>query len=105
MERANDATVHDTRGQVYWLMGNYEAALADYEQAQNLDNTHVGFQVGKIVTLFSLGRKDEAIAAWQQIQAREDGLITAEALQDEYGYAPPFYEAMQQVEALANQRT
>jgi tetratricopeptide (TPR) repeat protein len=101
MERADDATVHDTRGQVYWLMGNYEAALADYEQAQNLDNTHVGFQVGKIVALFSLGRKDEAIAAWQQIQARDDGLTTAEALQDEYGYAPQFYAAMQQVEALA----
>ena len=98
---SDSATVSDTRGQVHWLVGNYEAALADYEQAQNLDNTHVGFQVGKIITLFSLGRTDEATAAWQQIQARDDSLTTAEALQDEYGYAPPFYAAMQQVEALA----
>lgn len=92
---------YSTRGTVKWLLNDKEAALSDFDIAHEMDKSHAASIASRAVALHSLERTDEAIAVWQQIQAREDDLTTAKALQDEYGYAQPFYEAMLQVEALA----
>jgi tetratricopeptide (TPR) repeat protein len=84
-----------------WLLGNHESALADFNHAHELDNESAAFISEQAVALHSLGRTDEAIAAWQQIQARDDGVTTAQAIQEKYRYPQPFYQAMQQIESLA----
>jgi tetratricopeptide (TPR) repeat protein len=95
------AHIYSTRGQAYWLLQNYQSALADFEHAQQLAPEQASYLAETAVAQFALQQNDEAIQLWQQIQAMSDKPVTAAELQTEYGWAQPFYEAMQQIESLA----
>lgn len=89
-----------TRGQAKYLLGDLQGSLDDYNHAIELSQDDVAYKVAKAIALFKLNRITEAIELWQAMLTIDDDLQTAKVLQEKYRFAPPFYEAMQDLEAL-----
>ncbi|GAB5494558.1 MAG: tetratricopeptide repeat protein [Phototrophicaceae bacterium] len=94
-------TFFSTRGQVNWLTQNYNEALADFTKAIELSpnmDIHM-FEIA--IALAKLNQTPDAIELWQEATSKNAECQSAEAYQDKYRFAPPFYEAMQALEKLA----
>ncbi|GAB5494557.1 MAG: hypothetical protein Phog2KO_47720 [Phototrophicaceae bacterium] len=95
---------HGTLGQAKWLMNDYEGALECYNQALTLEDSDL-YKLEKSIALSKLDKQDEAISLWQEATSENAEFQSAEAYQDKYRFAPPFYEAMQALEKLAQTGT
>lgn len=89
-----------TRGQANWLMQNYDEALDDFIKAIELEDIHV-LTLEKSIALLKLNQSIDAITLWREATSEDAEFQSAEAYQDNYRFAPPFYEAMQELEKLA----
>ncbi|MEM9951901.1 MAG: tetratricopeptide repeat protein [Chloroflexota bacterium] len=92
---------YGTCGQVKWLLGNYKEALADFQQGYELEKEPV-FKLESAVALLRLDRSGEALSDWHIALDNSDGYTTAVDFQDAYRFAPSFFVAMRELEALAN---
>lgn len=90
---------YGTYGQVKWLMGDYEGALEDYTKELEFRYLDV-INLERSVTLLKLDKQAESISLWQEATSDDAEFQSAEAYQDKYRFAPPFYEAMQELEKL-----
>ncbi len=91
-----------TQGTIKWLLGDYQDALADFEKADEIIESGFVHTVEIAVTFMKLGRRDDAIRAWKTSISEDSKYQSAEAYQDAFLFPPPFYEAMQELEELAN---
>lgn len=73
-----DSWSYSGRGETYFMMGNYEQALADFEYAAEIRlesrkrdllgrYEHIEPLAGKAIALFKLGQVDEAKELWQKV--------------------------------------
>lgn len=90
-----------TRGTIKWLLGEYQDALIDFEKAEEIIESGFVHTVEIAVTLVKFNKQNEAIQAWKTSISGKSKYQTAEAYQETYLFAPPFYEAMQELEKLA----
>jgi len=67
-----NADNHYALGNAYFMAGEYEKALAEYQAALAADPTHVASAVRLGDTYDKLGRTDEAIAAYRQALALQE---------------------------------
>lgn len=91
-----------TQGQANWLIQRYEKALEDFKYALELADDDL-YQLEVAIALLKLDKQGEAISIWQKVTSDDAEFQSAEAYQDKYRFAPPFYEAMQELEKLAQQ--
>lgn len=61
--------VHGNLGAILTKQGNWQAALASFDRAVQLDGRELDFQMGRYQCLFHLGRRDEALQALHSAQA------------------------------------
>jgi len=57
------------RATAYYQLGLYGPAIDDLRQTLVLEPRHFGAMTGVAVVLQELGRLDEALEVWQQVQA------------------------------------
>ncbi len=70
VEKAPDyAEAWNRRATTYYLMGRYQAALADIKQVLELEPRHFGALSGRGLCLRDLGRPAEAVQAFRQALA------------------------------------
>ena len=79
-------------GNVYRDMGLFNAAVAEFQHAIQLKPDYLPARINLGVTLFSLGRKDDAIKEWQDVITRDPGNKSArlylKMVKDEHGPRP-----------------
>lgn len=68
--RPNSANVLDSRGLVNYKLGNFDAALADYDAALGIEDAP-HYRYGRGVTLIALGREADGRAAMAQAIAAD----------------------------------
>ncbi|MEO1288854.1 MAG: tetratricopeptide repeat protein, partial [Chloroflexota bacterium] len=98
------AGFYDTRGYIYWLLDKYQQAKEDYQRAIELAIPYEKpiYKIGLAMTFFKRNEADKAIALWNDNISLHRLLISSKHMQREFIFAPPFYEAMRELEALAN---
>jgi tetratricopeptide (TPR) repeat protein len=73
-------------------MGVYHAAVAEFEHAKRLRPDYIPARIHLGVTLFSLGRKDQALAEWQAVLGIDPNNKSAKLyirmVNDEHGPQP-----------------
>lgn len=71
------AAAHSNRAFVYYEQGDFETALADYEQAMALDPNYTYARSGRAYSYYSMGRYDEAVAAFDEAIALDPNYVDA----------------------------
>jgi tetratricopeptide (TPR) repeat protein len=101
------------RAELFFLLGEYPLALADYEQAISLFTpaikrgyaTASGYNLyhlasfGYAVTLFACGKIDEAQAQWRELQAKSPSLTSAELVGKEFFWSEARLAKAKELEA------
>ena len=99
-----NAGVYNDRAESYYAFGQYEDALADYQTAENQlpkttislsPKTEMVIQAGKAVTLFKLGREEEARRLWNEISAENDSINDVAWIEREFYWYPTMLETAQ----------
>lgn len=73
LEPNNEATL-DSRGLVYYKLGNFDASLADYDAALAISADRGHYLFGRGLALQALGRAEEAQAAFEAAERNEPGI-------------------------------
>lgn len=86
-------TVYHGRAHIHFLRGNYNQALADFEQ-HTVMNAHLPKygHAGQAVTLYAMGKHDEAIALWREIVTEDARFADADWLPFKVFDAEPLLE-------------
>jgi tetratricopeptide (TPR) repeat protein len=70
-------------------MGLYNAAIAEFEHAKRLRPEYLPARINLGVTMFSLGRREEAILEWQEVIERDpenkSARLYLKMVKDEHG--------------------
>jgi tetratricopeptide (TPR) repeat protein len=92
----------ETRGQTYFLMGDYPAALADFEKGAELKKDDPYGLAGQAATHYAMGDVDAAKALWRRTLERESDYADVQVFADEFMPAEGFMDAVRKVAALAD---
>lgn len=79
------ASARDSRAMVYFKMGQFEKALADYERAMNIEPAGAHYMYGRGLALLRLGQKDEGSKWLDRAIAADAGIAGQYA---SYGVKP-----------------
>jgi len=86
------AAYFDTRAQIYWLMGDYEKALVDFEFASQLEKRGLCL-AGQAITYQAMGNDNKALDLWKQAIELDDALADPSTFADKHSYTPAYVEA------------
>ncbi len=86
----------DTRAQVYWLIGDYDKALADFETATRLDNKGL-YLAGQAVTTLKMDDTAKAIELWHDAIKLDETLADPTVFDEEYHYTPKYVQAIREL--------
>lgn len=64
-------------GQIHLLASENDTAMGYFEKALSLDKDYIDALLGKADTLAKMGKLEEAVSAYQQVLARDEGNINA----------------------------
>jgi tetratricopeptide (TPR) repeat protein len=76
-DETTQMNAYTNRGVAYYELGEFDRALADYDQAVALDPGDANALFGRAYTYYSLGRNDEAIADFDQALALDPSYVQA----------------------------
>lgn len=91
---------YTTRGEIYFLMEDYESALADFEKARTLREKDEFILAGQAVVLFAMGDKATAKSCWQQVLQKDRKYVDVEEFAKEFAPTQQFIETLHQVASL-----
>ena len=86
----------DTRAQVYWLMGDYDKALADFDMTIRLNNKGL-YLAGKSITTLAMGDTVKAIELWCEAIRLDETLADPSVFDEEHHYAPLYVQAIREL--------
>ena len=89
----------DTRGHIYFLMGDYDQALADYEEAYRLSQRtkRSPALAGQAVVQYVLGNHDKARDLWAQVIAEKEEYRDLSEFYYEFAPAEQFMDIIREI--------
>jgi tetratricopeptide (TPR) repeat protein len=77
---------YSNRGECHFVLGDYTSALSDFEKASELTSDNQFSEAGRSVTLFVLGKQEEATTIWKRLLQVDKSFANPEYVGDRFDW-------------------
>lgn len=84
---SNYPSAYNNRGECRFILGHFQPALADFRHAKEVMVDKLYADAGQAVTLFAIGKNDDAVLIWDALVQIDSDLDEPEYVQQRFGWA------------------
>jgi tetratricopeptide (TPR) repeat protein len=100
---ANRSAIHNNRGEVYFALGQYDWAEADFKEAEALRSGNDFAIAGLAITYHAQGKFEQAISLWQTLIKKDEHFAEADWVGKKFNWLEPLVDEARKLIATLDQ--